>query len=112
MLEQLLEEKGGVKITDNLSKQIDEAMKILPTPLANAIDYIRNIGNFAAHPTKSLRTGEIAEVKPGEAEWSLHVLENLFEYYFVIPAELDRRRASLDMKLLDTGRKPMKQKTT
>jgi hypothetical protein len=111
-LQRLLEEKGGVKSTDNLSKQIDEAMKTLPTPLANAIDYIRNIGNFAAHPTKSLRTGEPAEVEPGEAEWCLQVLENLFDYYFVMPAELERRRASVDKKLLDAGRKPMKQKTT
>lgn len=39
----------GVKPGD-LSKEIDEAMKTLPSYLVESIDAIRQIGNFAAHP--------------------------------------------------------------
>ena len=32
--------------------------------------------NFAAHPIKSMHTGEVIEVEPGEAEWLLDTLED------------------------------------
>lgn len=106
-LQRLLRETGGVK-PGNLSDEIDEVMPKLPSHLAEAVDAIRNIGNFAAHPTKDSNTGEIVEVEPGEAEWSLDVLEGLFDHYFVQPAVLQRKRAALDQKLQDAGKPPMK----
>jgi len=89
-----------VKHSD-LAKEIDEllARKQLPTMLAESIDAIRNIGNFAAHPMKSQASGQIIEVEPGEAEWTLEVLEAMFDYFFEQPAILQAKRAALDAKL-------------
>jgi hypothetical protein len=66
------------------------------------------IGNFAAHPLKSTNTGAIVEVERGEAEWLLDVLESLFDFYFVRPAQLAAKRAALDQKLGEAGKPPMK----
>ena len=54
--------------------------KTLPRYIADVLDAVRNIGNFAAHPMKSKTTGEILPVEPGEAEWNLDVIEALFDF--------------------------------
>jgi hypothetical protein len=108
-LQNLLRDVQKVKPQD-LSKEIQEVldMKLLPSHLANAIDAIRNIGNFAAHPNKSLNTGAIIDVEPEEAEWTLEVLEGLFDFYFVQPDILQKKKDALNKKLVDTGKPPMK----
>ena len=106
-LQQLLREKASVKPA-NLSDEIGEAMQGLPTHLANAVDAVRNIGNFSAHPTKNTSTSEIVDVEPGEADWCLEVLEGLFDFYFVQPAVLQRKRDALNQKLQEAGKPPMK----
>jgi hypothetical protein len=94
----------------DLSQEIDELLGSgkRPTHLAEAIDSVRNIGNFAAHPIKSTNTGEIVDVEPGEAEWLLDTIEGLFDFYFVQPEILKKKRAALDAKLKDAGKPPMK----
>lgn len=93
-----------------LFKEIQEVIDSgkLPSQIAEAIDAVRNIGNFAAHPIKSTSSGEIVEVEPGEAEWTLDVLESLFDFYFVQPELLKAKRDALNKKLSDAGAKPMK----
>jgi hypothetical protein len=105
-LQELLEDKGNIK-KGNLFDEIQELInsKQLPSYLANAIDAIRKIGRFAAHPLKSTSTGQILEVEPGEAEWALDVLEKLFDFYYVMPSELERQKKALDAKLEDTKKK-------
>jgi hypothetical protein len=80
----------------------------LPTPLADNIDAIRNIGNFGAHPNKSKSTGEVVQVEPDEAEWNLDVLESLFDFYFVQPARAKAKKVALNKKLADAGKPPVK----
>jgi len=80
----------------------------LPQDLADNIDAIRNIGNFAAHPNKSKSTGDVVPVEPHEAEWNLEVLESLFDFYFVQPAKAKARRDALNKKLTDAGKPPLK----
>ena len=65
-LQIILQEHAKVK-PQELSKEIDEvlASKQLPTYIANDIDAIRHIGNFAAHPIKSTNSGEIVDVEDG-----------------------------------------------
>ena len=75
------------------------ASKTLPLGLAEAIDDVRNVGNFAAHPLKGTNTALVLDVEPGEAEWTLVVLETLFDYYFVQPARLKAKRYALNKKL-------------
>jgi hypothetical protein len=108
-LQSILREKAGVKKSD-LSKEIDEvlASKSLPTHLSDAIDAIRNIGNFAAHPIKSTASGQVLPVEPGEAEWTLDVLDGLFDFYYVQPAVLAARKAALNAKLASAGKPPTK----
>lgn len=108
-LQHILREKTGVKHSD-LAKEIDQviASNLLPSHLAEAIDAIRNIGNFAAHPIKSTASGEVVAVEPGEAEWNLDVLEGLFDFYFVQPELLKKRRADLNAKLASVGKPPVK----
>lgn len=108
-LQHILRDKAGVKPSD-LAKEIDQVISsgALPSHLAEAIDAIRNIGNFAAHPIKSTTTGEIVPVEPGEAEWNLDVLDGLFDFYFVQPAFLKKRREALNAKLAESGKPPVK----
>lgn len=101
-LQNMLHDQGIKKA--NLSQEIDEAMKKLPSHLSEAIDAIRNIGNFAAHPTKSTHSGEIIDVEKGETEWILNVLEQLFDFYYVQPAITKAKKAALDEKLKSVGK--------
>jgi len=108
-LQHLLREVAKVKpsnLADEIQQVIDSGS--LPSHLVEAIDAVRHIGNFAAHPIKSQKTGEILPVEPGEAEWNLDVLEALFDFYFVQPEVLKKKRQELDAKLEEAGKKPMK----
>ena len=109
-LQNILRDEAKVKKAD-LSKEIDEVLssKQLPTYLADSVDAIRNLGNFAAHPTKSTNTGMIVDVESGEAEWLLDVLEGLFDFYFIQPIQLRKKRDMLNKKLADAGKPPMKE---
>jgi hypothetical protein len=108
-LQHILREVEKVKHSD-LANEIQQVLDKgkLPTHLAESIDAIRHIGNFAAHPIKSTASGEIIDVEPGEAEWNLDVLESLFDFYFIQPDLLKKKRGALDAKLASVGKKPMK----
>lgn len=79
-LQHLLRTAGVTK--SDLSHEIQELLdsRKLPSHLAENIDAIRNLGNFSAHPQKSTNSGEILPVEPHEAEWTLEVLEQLFDF--------------------------------
>jgi Domain of unknown function (DUF4145) len=93
-----------------LEKEIEEFVNRgdVPSYLSQAVDAVRNIGNFAAHPLKSTNTGEIVEVESGEAEWLLEVNESLFDFVFVQPKRLADRRDSLNSKLATIGKPELK----
>jgi hypothetical protein len=84
-----------------LHDEIDKFMELkdVPSYLTDAVDAVRNIGNFAAHPSKDSNTGEVVDVEPGEAEWLLEVLEALFDFTFVQPKKLEARKQALNEKL-------------
>ena len=73
-----------------------------------AIDAIRTIGNFAAHPIKSTNTGDIVDIEDGETEWILDVLEQLFDFYYVQPARTQVKRNVLNTKLVAAGKEELK----
>jgi len=108
-LQAILREHAKTKSRD-LADQIDEVLagNMLPSHLAGAIDAVRHIGNFGAHPIKSKSSGEIVDVEPGEAEWLLETLEGLFDFYFVQPAELQKKRDALNAKLAAAGKPQLK----
>jgi hypothetical protein len=106
-LQHLLREVAKTKKKD-LADQIQEVLPGLPTYLADQIDGVRIIGNFAAHPMKSTNTGEIIEVEPGEAEWLLDTLEMAFDFYIIQPAQRQRKKDALNQKLAEAGKPLMK----
>ena len=108
-LQHIIRVKAGIKKKD-LAEEIQAVIdsKTLPSHLSEAIDAIRNIGNFAAHPIKATASGEILDVEPGEAEWTLDVLDGLFDFYFVQPEKLKEKRAELNAKLASAGKPPLK----
>jgi hypothetical protein len=110
LLQKTLREVLGIKKRD-LSLEIDEFIESAnaPTYLTGAVDAVRHVGNFAAHPVKYVSSGEIVDVEAGEAEWLLEVLESLFDFVFVQPAKLEQRRSSLNEKLRELGKPELKQ---
>ena len=87
----------------DLESELDAllASKQLPWYLADSLRTFRRMADFAAHPAKSLRPAEISDVQTGEAEWLLDTLDALFAFYFIQPAETDRKYAAL-MAMLRT----------
>lgn len=105
IVQQVLAGKGGYE-QRTLARQIGTFVEDERTPseLSRNLHYLREIGNFAAHPIKSERTGEIMPVEPDEAEWALEVVDRLFDYYFVAPGKDEARRREFDGRAADAGR--------
>lgn len=109
VLQNILREEYKIE-KRSLAQEIDEFLKLdgIPSYIAQAIDAVRNIGNFAAHPSKNSNTGEIVAVESGEAEWLLEVLDTLFDFSFLQPEKLDKRRKRLNEKLAEIDKPPIK----
>ena len=109
LLQQILRDDVGVRQSD-LSKEIGEFItrKDVPSPLSGAVDAVRHVGNFAAHPLKETNTGAIVDVEPEEADWLLDVLESLFDFVFVQPRRLEEKQKQLNAKLAKHGKPKMK----
>lgn len=107
LLQRLLRDYGGATQRD-LASQIDHVLPGLPSHIAGALDSVRSLGNFAAHPLKSQSTGEVVAVEAGEAEWTLETVAALIDFYIVAPAALMARRDALNAKLADAGKPPMR----
>jgi hypothetical protein len=94
----------------DLAVQIDALLneqdptKAIPSALRETVDVIRNFGNFAAHRITDQTTLQVLTVEPGEAEWCLNILEEMFDHYYVKPAEAKARKAALDAKLTAAGK--------
>lgn len=101
-LQLILRDKGWYSQRD-LADQIQAALDEwkLPSQISEGLDAIRNIWNFAAHPNKSKHTWEIVDVEPGEAEWSLDILEDLFDFYFIQPELTRQKKEKLNQKLTE-----------
>jgi hypothetical protein len=89
-----------------LEREIN-SVTTLPTQVCDSLHALRQIGNFAAHPVKDTSTGDIVDVEAGEAEWTLEVLEQLFDVTFVVPARTQARKAALNQKLQAAGKPPV-----
>ena len=108
-LQNLLRDAAKVKhgnLADEIQQVLDRGH--LPSHLEEMIDAVRQTGNFAAHPIKSQITGQILPVESQEAEWNLDVLEALFDFFYVQPAIIAKKRAALNAKLQEAGKPPMK----
>lgn len=113
IIQALLRDKARTKAKD-LRNQIDEVLedKFLPSYIADDLHAVRNIGNFAAHEMKDKLSGEILDVEPGEAEWTLNVAEAMLDFYFVEPAKAVKRRSDLNEKLRAAGKPEVTEDST
>jgi hypothetical protein len=111
-LQAILREKGYLK--RDLAQQIDDLLneqdptKAIPTSLRVTVDAIINFGNFSAHHVTDQTTLQVIPVEPGEAEWCLDILEEMFDHYYVKPAQAAARKTALDAKLKAAGKPPSK----
>lgn len=102
-LQSVLRSAGKVK-PSRIYDEIEEAIKSLPPYIAKDLHGLRELGNFGAHPTKSTDTGEIVDVEVGEAEWTLNILDLLFDYYYAKPEISKKHRRAISEKLRAAGR--------
>jgi hypothetical protein len=96
-----------------------------PSRLRENLHYLREIADFAAHTqTKQNVTGqagaqpdpnatapqeeEIIDATREEAEWTLKVVADLFDYFIIAPQKDEALRKSFDEKLQAAGRKPIR----
>lgn len=96
-LQHLLIRQGAKK--KNLYDQLLELYDTLPAYVQTFVDNIRKLGNLAAHPKNDTETDRILDVEPGEADWMLELLEELFDHYFAKPAEALERQKKLADRL-------------
>lgn len=104
-LQTVLIEAGKAK-SHRLSSMIKEVKPGMPSYVADELEDVKHAGDFSAHPLKDKATGQILDVVRGEAEWVLHVLDLLFDHYYVKPAQSAAFRTDFNKKLKAAGRKP------
>ena len=108
LLQHILREKAGAdqrNLVDAINHVITQGN--VPSHVSDSLHTLREIGNFAAHPTKSANTAEILEVEPGEAEWCLDVIDALYDHYFVAPDKALEAKKAINEKRLEAGLKPI-----
>ena len=99
VLQHILEEKSNVTKNNRLVDQIKEAKEKekFDLKLHGLIDYVRTFGNFGTHASKD-DSDKIIDVEKGEAETLLEIIEDLFDYYYLKPEELNKTKKRLDEK--------------
>lgn len=100
LLHRLLAVKTGAG-HGSLSDQIRQAViaSDLPPYLKQALQTLSRVAKLEPGTGKSEQPEALTAVEPGEAEWLLDVLEALFDLYFVEPARMERKQASLEQKI-------------
>jgi len=108
ILADLLKQYAGLN-DYNLAGRIDKfiADRQHPSRLRDNLHYLREMGDFGAH-TMEDDQGHIVNVEREEAEWTLQMVEDLFDYFIVAPEKDKALRESFDKKLEQAGRKPIK----
>ncbi len=105
----------------SLAQRIDEFIGDTRHPLwiRQNLHYLREIGDFGAHSQQdaSSVTPAVATQTPAdpviinmekpEAEWTLGVIADLFEYFIVAPQKDKEMRDAIDKKLADANRRPI-----
>ena len=93
----------------NLEERIDEFNKDTKHPigLRENLHRLREAGNLSVHTNKDDQL-VIIDVDREEAEWTLDVIDRLFDYFIVTPASDAKFRKAIDEKVNKAGRKPIK----
>jgi hypothetical protein len=103
----LLEQYAGITeytLKGSLDKFIGDTSH--PARIRENLQHLREIGDFGAH-TKKDGIGQIIEVSQEDAEWTLDLVDRLFDYFILDPDRDKQLRATWDKNLQDAGRKPI-----
>ncbi len=78
-----------------------------PRSLRENLHRFREVANLGAH-TATSDQGEVIGIERDEAEWTLDLVERLFDYLIVTPAADKKMRDAIDEKVKAASRKPIK----
>jgi hypothetical protein len=100
LLQRVLSSQAGAGY-GGLAEQIRRAVAspAMPPYLKEALETLAKVAGLEADEPKSYRCGVLAPVNEGEAEWLLDVLRPLFEFYYVQPARLRRKRYEVEERI-------------
>jgi Domain of unknown function (DUF4145) len=96
ILYDLLETYAGIAeytLNDSIKKFINDPER--PGGIKKNLHYVREMGNFGAH-TKKDGEDRIIPVTRKDAEWALGLIERLFDYFIITPAQDEELRSSWD----------------
>lgn len=105
--EQGYRQKSLVQQIDGVLNEPDNR-RALPASVHEAVDAIRQYGNFGAHPITDVTTLQLIEIEAGEADWCIEVVEELMDHYYERPAKLKARRDAANAKLRSGGKPILK----
>jgi hypothetical protein len=114
VLADVLENYGGHAQRD-LVDRIDSFTKdpSVPSGLRENLHHFREAGNFGAHTmTNAARAApgaqvEILDIGREEAEWTLDLLDRLFDHYIIGPERDKKIREAMNDRIKQAGRKEL-----
>jgi uncharacterized protein DUF4145 len=108
ILADLLEEYAGHK-QFSLADRIDSFNRNTdhPRALRENLHHFREVADLGAH-TKRSDQGNYIKVDRDEAEWTLGLVQRLFDSLIVTPAADEKMRFAIDTKLKAANRRPIK----
>jgi hypothetical protein len=113
ILGDLLKNYAGKEQT-TLAAQIDSftAESGHPSSVTSNLHHFREVANFGAHTQEDqLADGGgpvVIDVDRDEAEWTLDMVDRLFDYFIVQPAKDEEIKRRMDEKIKRAGRKPLR----
>jgi hypothetical protein len=85
-----------------------------PSGLTSNLDHLREIADFGAHTQEAEQQTEdgelevvIVDADRDDAEWTLDLVDRMFDYFIVQPAKDDAMKDKWNKNISRTGRKPL-----
>jgi hypothetical protein len=107
VLGDLLERYAG-QTQFSLASRIDKVVAETshPSYITENLHHFREIADFGAHTQRDAQA-EIIDVGRDEAEWTLDILDSLFDYFIVAPERNRKIREAMDERIKNAGRKSL-----
>lgn len=92
----------------SLAARIDKfvADETQPGYIRENLHHLREVADFGAHTQKDDQA-EIIDVGREEAEWTLDIIDGLFDHFIINPERNKRMREGMDEKIKAAGRKSL-----
>ncbi len=106
IVEYLLEKYDSANPKWALSKKIDEFREKShhPSPLKKNLHDLREMVDTVAHVKTDQVTGEFIDMTRDDADWTLDLVDRLFDYFIIQPERTRQIEAAMDEKMKRTDR--------